>query len=274
MTKYIRKIREIPKRIEREAEKQRYKKNKFSKYLHILNVEESLQYLEKNNVSFYRYGDGEIAIMMGEGIPFQKYDECLSRRLRELLLEGTRDIKVAIPYYYFNYEDNLIPMIEEFAYAMKTQRRFLMKNCNRDETYLDTSISQIYQSYEEYNFDSYFQRVEKLFEGKNITLISGGNVLKHLQYNLLDKSNSVEYIVAPDKDAFDEYDLLLEKAIKVPKDRLICVVLGPTAKPLVYDLAKNGYQAWDLGHFLKDYDAYKKKCIRNKETITNFYKPD
>lgn len=274
MSRYIKKIKKIPKRIVREVEKRKYKRNAFAGYLKILNVEESLQYLEKNTISFYRYGDGEIAIMLGDSIPFQKYDEKLAKRLKELLTPYAENVKAAIPYYYFNYENNLIPMIEGFAYAMKKQRRFLMKYCSRSEIYLDTSISQIYQSYETYDFDSYFSRVENLFAGRDVTLISGGNVLKHLQYNLLDKSNSIEYIIAPDRDAYDEYGLLLSKALRTPRERLVCIVLGPAAKPLAYDLARNGYQAWDIGHFLKDYDAYRKKSVRNEESITNFYKPD
>ena len=144
----LKKIKKLPKRIEREIEAYRYKKGAFSKKLRILNVEESLRYIETNSISFYRYGDGEIALMMGEGIPFQHADKKLAQRLIELLKVDEPGIKAAIPYYYFNYEGGLIDMVESFAYAMKMQRRFLIKNCSREQIYLDTSISQIYQSYE------------------------------------------------------------------------------------------------------------------------------
>ncbi|MBQ5851387.1 MAG: DUF1792 domain-containing protein, partial [Lachnospiraceae bacterium] len=53
-----------------------------------------------------------------------------------------------------------------------------------------------------------------------------------------------------------------------------CIVLGPTAKPLAYDLHKAGYTAWDIGHFIKDYDAYCKRSARDAQTIAKFYSPD
>lgn len=274
MNKYIKKILNIPKRIEREIETIKYKKNKFANELQIRNIEQSLQYIEQNKVSFYRYGDGEIALMMGEGIPFQQADERLQKRLIELLTVKETGVEVAIPYYYFNYEQGLIDIVEQFAYAMKYQRKFLVKHCRKDYVYLDTSISQIYQSYEQYDFDNYFERVQKLFEGRRVTLICGKGIFKSIEYNLLDKCIEVEYIEAPSKNAFAEYDDILKKARTIPKDHLVCIVLGPTAKPLSYDLHKEGYQAWDIGHFIKDYDAYCKKTARDAESIARFYRPD
>jgi glycosyltransferase family protein len=270
----IDKIKNIPKRIERDIETVKYKKNKFSKELHIMNVWDSLSYIESNDISFYRYGDGEIAIMMGEGIAFQESDERLAQRLKSMLKPDMDGIKAAIPYYYFNYESGLIDFVEQFAYAMKCQRKYFVENCDKDYTYLDTSISQIYQSYEVFDFDNYFERVRKLFVGKNVTMICGKGILKNIKYNLLDECNSVQYMEAPSKNAFSEYDEILRRALYIPRDNLVCIVLGPTAKPLAYDLHKNGYQAWDIGHFIKDYDAWCRKSSRDAETISEFYRPD
>lgn len=274
MNKYVKKIINIPKRIEREIEKKKYKNNEFAGKLNILNIDDSLSYIEENNTSFYRYGDGEIALMMGEGIAFQEANEELGRRLREMLKVDEPGIKAAIPYYYFNYEHGLIDFVEEFAYAMKCQRRFLIENCDKNIMYLDTSISQIYQSYEKYDFDRYFERVRKLFVGKKVTLICGKGIFKNLEYNLLDECAEIEYLEAPSKNAYSEYDEILKRALEIPEDHLVCIVLGPTAKPLAYDLHKAGYTAWDIGHFIKDYDAYCKRSARDAQTITKFYSPD
>lgn len=75
-------------------------------------------------------------------------------------------------------------------------------------------------------------------------------------------------------NAFSEYDALLDRVLKVDKDRLVLVVMGPTAKILVYDLYMAGYMAWDMGHYFKDYDAYMKKKPRTMAETTRFYKPD
>ena len=268
------KIKNLPRRIDREIETILYKNNYFADWLHIMTIEESLTYIERHQVSFYRYGDGEIALMMGEGIAFQQADARLARRLRRMLKPTLPGIKAAIPYYYFHYERGLLGFVEGFACAMKIQRRYLRAHCDKEYVYLDTSLSQMYQSYETYDFDNYFVRVRRLFSGKKVTLICGEGIFKDLKYNLLEECETVDYLEGPSKNAFSEYDRILKRALAIPKDHLVCIVLGPTAKPLVYDLHKKGYQAWDIGHFIKDYDAYRKKTARDAEAITAFYKPD
>ena len=65
-------------------------------------TDETLTLLEQDKVSFLRYGDGEIAIMQGNSIPFQEYDERLAKRLRKLLRTDVEGLKIGIPYYYLN----------------------------------------------------------------------------------------------------------------------------------------------------------------------------
>lgn len=270
----LNKIRKIPKRLEREIETVRYKNGKYADRLNILNVHESLKYIEEHTISFYRYGDGEIAIMMGEDIPFQQADEQLAKRLISLLGADEYGIKPAIPYYYFYPEKGLIDFVEGFAYAMKKQRRFLMQYCNRNIIYLDTSISQVYQSYEVFDFERYFERAKNLFSGRKVAVVCGKGIFRNIQYSLIEQSSSVVYIEAPSRNAYAEYDCILSKVLELSKDTLICIVLGPAAKPLVYDLHRQGYQAWDIGHFIKDYDAYCKKNTRDADSIARFYRPD
>ncbi len=98
----VQKIKNIPGRIEREIEKNKYKKNKYGNILQIRNFEESIKYIKDNKVSFYRYGDAEIAVMRGMDVPFQKADPKLAQRLLELLNLEENGIEAAIPYYYLN----------------------------------------------------------------------------------------------------------------------------------------------------------------------------
>ena len=75
--------------------------------------------------------------------------------------------------------------------------------------------------------------------------------------------------------AFSEYDALLKKIDeKVPKDYLVCLILGQTATVLVPDLTDRGYMAWDVGHVAKDYDAYMKKTEKTQENMDKFWAPD
>ena len=67
------------------------------------------------------------------------------------------------------------------------------------------------------------------------------------------------------------------EAKKIDKNRIICIILGPTATVLAYDLAKEGYQALDLGHIVKAYNFYKTNGDRNvfsDNEIQEFYGKD
>lgn len=268
------KIMSFPKRVVRFCEKRKYLSGGYKNKLHILDTEETLEALEKEQFSFLRFGDGEIAIMNGHGIPFQEKNDSLGKRLQELLQVEEKGLKIGIPYYYMNPISNMNTFVQNFTYALGKQRKFLVSNCNRENTYIDTCLTQVYQTYSEYNFENYYARMQKLLQGKDITVICGEGVLDKLQYHALEVCNSVEYLYGPSMNAYSEYDKLLESAKKIDKNRLVLVILGPTAKVLVYDLYRAGYTAWDIGHYLKDYDAYKKQRPRTEAEITQFYKPD
>ena len=75
--------------------------------------------------------------------------------------------------------------------------------------------------------------------------------------DLFDNVKSLRRILTPTKNAFPKYDKILSTVLKVKKECLILVILGPTAELLVYDLMKKGYQAVDIGQIDMDYEWYR-----------------
>ncbi len=268
------KLEKLPKRVYRHFDRVRYEKGKYADKIKILATDETLSLMEREKISFLRYGDGEIAIMKGDSIPFQEYDPRLATRLRELLKADEKGLKIGIPYYYMHPLANLNDFVSGFARSLSAQRGFLCKNCRKGATYIDTCITQVYQTYSDYDFVDYYGRMQALLKGRDITIICGEGVLDRLEYKAYDVGKTVNFVAAPSMNAYSQYDALLEKALRINKNNLICIVLGPAAKPLVYDLYKNGYQAWDMGHYFKDYDAYMRKSPRTAAEIAQFYKPD
>ena len=62
---------------------------------------------------------------------------------------------------------------------------------------------------------------------------------------------------------------------KQNKNKIIILILGPTAKVLAYDLSKVGYQALDMGHIAKSYDWYIKQLrADDMDSAINFFNPD
>ena len=52
---------------------------------------------------------------------------------------------------------------------------------------------------------------------------------------------------------------------------MIIIALGPTATVLAYDLAKEGYQALDMGHFDIEYEWYLRNATK-KQLLEEWHK--
>ena len=271
---FANRLMKLPKRIDRHFERKKYEKGRYTGSLNILNTDETLTLIENEKIRLLRDGDGEIAVMQGNSIPFQEYDPKLAKRLRKLLKTNMDGLRIGIPYYYMHPVKHLNDFTAKFAKALAVQRRFLCKNCSKEIVYVDTCITQVYQTYEKYDFKRYYRRMQKLLGERHVTIVCGEGILDRLEYKAYDVCKSVEFVTAPSMNAYADYDRLLHETLKTGKERLVCIVLGPTAKVLACDLHKKGYQAWDMGHYFKDYDAYMRRKPRTEAEITQFYKPD
>lgn len=243
--------------------------------LKILNQEDTLTVLSNNPKSFCRFGDGEINIIMGRGIPFQKYDDRLAQYLKEILSAKHADMYVGINYYYYH-DNSIFNEFNRSFYQLYSYKfgRFFAEVCNKQNLYIDASFNQIYQLYKEYDFETYFGRIKQLFSNKKLVIFSGNGVLTKLQYNLFENAREVIYETGPSKNAFDKFDELLSRAKQYGKEYLLCFILGPTSKALVYELNYNGYYAWDIGHLAKDYNSYMMREERTEDKLKRFYDPD
>ena len=241
----------------------------------ILSVRESAEYILKEGKSLVRFGDGEFKIMTGDVTIFQKKNKILTKRLNEIF-DSIDENVIGIPYFCFHSINNVIP------YDNKISRRFLYDFCGKNvdwiidriqknRTYIEACIFSME------NIKDSCEIMRNLWRDKDITIISGDRVFKDIKYNVFDCARSIEYINAPTVNAFEKYDNILMEAKKIDKNRIICIILGPTATVLAYDLAKEGYQALDLGHIVKAYNFYKTNGDRNvfsDNEIQEFYGKD
>ena len=78
--------------------------------------------------------------------------------------------------------------------------------------------------------------------------------------DLFDNSKSIKRIIGPSKNAYQDLDWIYDKVMEHSANRLVLVMLGPTAKVLVKRLADSGIQAIDLGHIDSEYEWYQMKA--------------
>jgi len=105
---------------------------------------------------------------------------------------------------------------------------------------------------------------------KDIVIIEGEQSRLGIGNDLFDNSRSIQRIICPSENAFELYDEIFNEALKIDKNKLILIALGPTATVLAYDLYKYGYQAIDIGHVDIEYEWYLRNAT-NKIKIENKY---
>lgn len=253
-----------------------YEDIKNLKVPNIKNVDETLDVLLTQNSSICRFGDGEFMLMQGRDIPFQKASKELERKLIEILKSDNDNIKIAIPHALYHSKHNLTNTSKDFWRNVGPNfRLFLSDKLNKSKEYLSSEVSLAYTFYENYNFEKYFNKIRKIWNNKEIVIICGNTIFNNIQFNIFDNAKQIEYLYTLSKNAYDEYENILKKAIKIDKNKIVILICGPTAKVLAYDLTLVGYRALDLGHIAKSYDFYKRqKKIDNQKISNKFFSPD
>lgn len=240
----------------------------------IMSVDETLDVLVNEKKSICRFGDGELSIVNGKGIPFQIFDEKLQKRLIEILQSSNDEVLIGLPRIAFYSKENTTDENKVF-WRKKGEhfRNITLPWVDMNKQYYPTEVTLAYSYYINYDMEKYFAKFRKIWEGRDVVIITGKTVFDKITHNIFDNARSVEYIYGPSMNAFSEYDDILNKALEIDKNKIVISILGPTAKPLSYDLALKGYQALDLGHIAKSYDLYKKGISTNAKNV-NFYRPD
>ncbi|MDD5596474.1 MAG: GT-D fold domain-containing glycosyltransferase [Victivallaceae bacterium] len=238
--------------------------------------EETIDALIDGSKSICRFGDGEFFLIDGYSIPFQKFDAELARRLKEVLQSEDDNIYIGLIYsFYYGEVSNFRNELKRFYRIwFPRYKKKIESLLNYKKQYFSAEFTLLYNYYINYDFESSYEKMKKIWSGRDITIICGRGVLDNMKNNIFDCAKSIEYIYFPAKNAFSCYAEILEQAHQIDIDRLIIIILGPTATVLAYDLAKDGYQALDLGHIAKSYDAYKNQITQNDQDVRNFFKPD
>lgn len=242
----------------------------------IMGYGETIKAIIDTKASFCRFGDGEYSLMEGEGIAFQRADAELAKRLKEIILSQDERVLVGVNriYFYLSAKDLNSFSVDWIERYLARNYAMIERYVIPDRQYASAEVTQLYQFLQEYNFGDYFERVRDVWRNRDVALICGEGVLDSLKYNIFDCAKTVEIQYAPNKNAFDKYEAILSSARLIPKDKLVIIILGPTATVLAYDLSLQGYQALDFGHIAKDYDAYVGRKSRCEANIVAFFSPD
>ena len=229
----------------------------------VMDVESSISYIVENKCSVARYGDGEMKLIMGKDISFQKCHLDLQERLKDILRGKDSNLIVCIPGVFGSlsiYNDHDRKYWREY---LSRNRKMWYKCIDKQRFYYDAFVSRCYLPYrDKSNADKYFQLWKKLWKGKDVLIVEGAKTRFGIGNDLLDDAHSIKRILGPVKDAYSCYDALFQEVKKAPKDVLVLLALGPTATVLAADLNREGYHAIDIGHLDIEYEWFLKQVDR------------
>lgn len=255
---------------ENEQKQELLEKMKNSK-INILGIEQSLKKIKENKCSICRFGDGELDIILGKSLGFQQYNEKLANMLEEILKEKQDFCLVGIPDAINSFE-NITEESEVFwTKNMIRTRDIWLKYLHEDMQYYTANLTRLYIRYKDKsNCAKNFEMLKSIWKDRDVIICEGEQTRIGVGNDILDNCKSVTRILCPSENAFNKYEEILKTLKQEDKNSVIIIALGPTATLLSYNLAKDGYQALDIGHFDIEYEWFL-RGVNKKEKIENKY---
>lgn len=220
-----------------------------------------LEYIKKDRYSLSRFGDGEFNIIYGNSIGFQDFDTELANRLKYILYNESSKHLTGIPNSFGNlnkFEDE--PKKYWYRY-MAFNRKKIINLLNDNKVYCDSFMTRFYLAYKDKKGCSkYIKQIKQVWKNRNIVIVEGELSRIGIRNDLFKGAEDIKRILVPSKNAFSVYDKILSECLKLNKEYLFILSIGPTASILAYDLNKSGYQALDFGHIDLQYEYYLRSC--------------
>jgi len=207
-------------------------------------------------------------------INFQKTNKNITIRLKEILNSNEEDLLIGLwNGIQKNYRKLYRKGAKRFWRWWTNENKYkLISLLDLNKTYGSTTMSRFYYNYKDRSHvKEYVKKFKMIWDKKDIVMIEGEKTRLGVGNDLFDNAKSIQRILCPNSNAFDLYNEIYKEALKIDKNKLIVLALGPTATILAYDLYKAGYQAVDIGHVDIEYEwflrnATRKIQIDNKHT--------
>lgn len=229
------------------------------KIVNIMDMQETLEYVKTKQISIARFGDGEVKLMAGRSIAYQDYDKGLAERLKQIITIPDNDkLLVCLPDVFERKERYNDACKSFWQQHLEQYQDFYAEVITDGKCYGSAFVSRPYMDLADKSVSkTHFQNMKELFANKNILIVEGFYSRSGVGNDLVQGAKSVERIICPSRNAYSKYEEILDAIMQRGRDKLILLMLGPTAKVLAYDLAFEGYWAVDIGHIDCEYEWYR-----------------
>lgn len=243
-------------------------------------ISQSLDYILEHSCSVARFGDGEMDIIAGHSIPYQDYDPQLASELKEILgLESNQHLMVCLSDVFENRERYTDACNHFWEGHLQHYQDYYRQIC-KAPWYGSTFISRPYMDLADKSLSAtYFQSLKQIWTDKDILIVEGKTSRSGVGNDLFQEAKSIQRIICPSKNAYSQIEDILAAIQTYGQDKLVLLMLGPTAKVLAYRLSKTGMQAIDIGHIDSEYEwftmqAQTKIKLQHKHTAEHNFDQD
>lgn len=212
---------------------------------------ETVKSIVQNRASIGRFGDGELNMCFGRNKSFQKYDQKLVDRLKEILMLEEDNFLVGINT--IRSEADLTPIWQKFVVRRGNR---VLQLLDLDRSYESSTITTVFPSQPD-EFDVYLECLKAIWDDRKVVFVVGKNSRFFFLEELFGNIAEYEFVYGPAENAFSVYDDLIGRVQGYGTDWLVMISLGPTATVMAYDLFRLGYQAIDLGQTPSKYHKAK-----------------
>ncbi len=219
---------------------------------------ESLDLILAKRLSVARFGDGEVDLMCGLSIPYQPYRPSLAMQLHEVLAEEDRKhFLVCLPDVFEHTERYKVEANHFWDGHLERYAKFYNKYCQSD-WYGSTFISRPYIDWVNGGQAAEaFDKLKRLWQNQDLLIVEGVASRSGIGNDLFDSAKSIERIICPAQNAYDRYDDIKAAIRQHGQNKMVLLMLGPTAKVLAYELSKEAFWMIDLGHIDSEYEWFK-----------------
>ena len=230
-----------------------------------MSIAQTVESVLTTESSLVRFGDGELAIMLGGCISYQKYSPQLAEALREALITERPKFLVCVPGVFdgMHEVDRSIrrwwikQLLRGYLpWKALTGSKILFGNAFLSRPYM------IHRHLPPSKTDGLFRDIRRLWHARDVTIVEGTDTKFGVGNDLLDNAASVTRILCPSRNAFEVLEQIEESCLALPVGNLFVVALGPAAKPLIVRLHRSGRRALDLGHLDIEYEWFLRDAKR------------
>ncbi len=232
----------------------------------IMTCEETIKHILETNCCVTRFGDGEIKLLKGQNIYFQKADPGIQQAYKKILSEKKENLLVCIPSVFSSSQREIYSQSHKKYWIRHLSyfRKYWYRDLNFDRVYGNAFISRHYMNLKDKKngIAEYFSLVKKLWENKDIIIVEGEKSRLGMGNDLFDNAKSIRRILCPSAQCFSKYDEILEEVKRYGKEPLYILALGPSATILAYDLCVDGYTAIDMGNIDTEYEWFRMNATK------------